>query len=145
MTFSNYALRYHKDFVHWVIYRLKDVYEMCRRSLNHFLWINIIPCGVVEDVNVNFDTCIAWQRQICGLLFLRYNVRVVNLSITHDYLVPSLSFNVSKSSGNSNSNLGSGDVKFRRWFTPVWWYRCIKFEIPLKHDTASNFCGLIST
>ena len=30
------------------------------------------------------------------------NVKVVNLSITHDYLVPSLSFNVSMSSGNSN-------------------------------------------
>ena len=29
---------------------------------------------------------------------------VVNLSVTHEYLVPSLSFNVSRSSGNSNSN-----------------------------------------
>ena len=36
---------------------------------------------------------------------MRQNVRVVNLSITHDYLVPSLSFNVSRSSGNSNQNL----------------------------------------
>ena len=34
-------------------------------------------------------------------------VRVVNFSITQDYLVPSLSFNVSRSSGNSNSNLAS--------------------------------------
>ena len=32
---------------------------------------------------------------------------LVNLSITHDYLVPSLSFNVSRSSGNSNSNMAS--------------------------------------
>ena len=36
-----------------------------------------------------------------GLLFLWQNVRVINLSITHDYLIP-LSFNVSMSSGNSN-------------------------------------------
>ena len=41
---------------------------------------------------------------MCGWLFLRQNVRVVNLSITNDYLVPSLSINVSSSSGNSNSN-----------------------------------------
>ena len=45
--FFNFALRYHKDIDHWVIYHLKDVCEMCRRSLNHFSWINIIPCGVV--------------------------------------------------------------------------------------------------
>ena len=44
---------------------------------------------------------------MCGLMFLRQNVRVVNLSITHDYLIPSLSFNVSRSSGNLNSNLAS--------------------------------------
>ena len=44
---------------------------------------------------------------MCGWLFLRQNVRVVNLSITHDYLVPSLSFNVARSSGNSNSNMVS--------------------------------------
>ena len=139
MTFSNYALRSHKDFDHWVIYHLEDISEGCRRSLNQFLWINIVPCSVVEDVNVNFDTCIAWQRQMCGWLFLRYSVRVVNPSITHDYLVPSLSFNVFRSSGNSNSNLASGDVKLRPWFTPVCWYRCTTFEIPSKHDTASNF------
>ena len=41
---------------------------------------------------------------MCGWLFLRENVRVVNLSITHDDLVPSLSINVSRSSRNSNSN-----------------------------------------
>ena len=35
MTFLNLALRYHKDIDHWVIYHLKDVCEMCRRSLNH--------------------------------------------------------------------------------------------------------------
>ena len=39
--------------------------------------------------------------------FLRQNIMVVNLSISHDYLVPSLSFNVNRSSGNSNSNLAS--------------------------------------
>ena len=37
--------------------------------------------------------------------FLRQKVSIVNLSIIHDYLVPSLSFNVSRSSGNSNTNL----------------------------------------
>ena len=107
MTFLNFALRYHKDIDHWVIYHLKDVCEMCRRSLNHFSWINVVPFGVVVDVNVNFDTSIAWQRQMCGWLFFRQNVRVVNLSITHDYLVPSSSFNVSMSFGNSNLNLAS--------------------------------------
>ena len=56
MTFLNVALWYHKDIDHWVIYHLKDVCEMCRRSLNQFSWINIVPCGVVVDVNVNFDT-----------------------------------------------------------------------------------------
>ena len=33
-------------------------------------------------------------------------------SITHDYLVPSLSVNVSRSSGNSNSNLASVTSNF---------------------------------
>ena len=56
MTFSNFALWYHKDIDQWVIYHLKDVCEVCRRSLNHFSLINGIPCGVVLDVNVNFDT-----------------------------------------------------------------------------------------
>ena len=92
MTFSSFALRYHKDIDHRLINHLKDVCEMCRRSLNHFSWINIVPRGVDVDVNVNFDTWTAWKRQRCGCLFLRQNVRVVNLSITHDYLVPSLSF-----------------------------------------------------
>ena len=107
MTFSNFALRYHKDIDHWVIYHLKYVCEVCRRSLNHFSWLNVVPCGVIVDVNVNFNTWIAWQRQMCGWLFLRQNVKVVNLSVTHDYLIPSLSFNVSRSSGNSNSNMAS--------------------------------------
>ena len=49
---------------------------------------------------------------MCRWLFLRQNVRVVNLSITHNYLVPSLSFNVSRSSGNSNSNLASVTTNF---------------------------------
>ena len=38
--------------------------------------------------------------------------QVVNLSITYDYLFPSLSFNVSRSSGNSNSNLASVTSNF---------------------------------
>ena len=59
MTFSNFALRYHKDIGLLVIYHLKDVCEMCRRRWNHFSWINIVPCGVVVDVHVNFDMCIA--------------------------------------------------------------------------------------
>ena len=143
MTFLNFALWYHKDIDHWMIYHLTNFCEMCRRSLNHFPWINVIPCGAVVDVNVNFDTWIAWQ--ICEWLFLWQNVRVVNLSITHDYLVPSLSFNVSMSPGNYNWKLGIRDVKFRPWFSPVWWYRCIKFESPSKHDTAKKFCWLIAT
>ena len=112
MTFSNFALRYHKDVDHWVIYHLNDVCEMCRRSLNHFSCINVAPCGGIVDVNVNFDMWIARQRQICGWLFLWQNIRVVNLSITHDYLIPSLSFNVSRSSGTSNSNLASMTSNF---------------------------------
>ena len=107
MTFSNFSLRNHKDIDHWVIYHPKDVWEMCRRSLNHFSWITVVPCGVDVDVNVSFDTWIAWQRQMCGYMFLRQNVRVVNLTITHDYLIQSLSFNVSRSFGNSNLNLAS--------------------------------------
>ena len=55
MTFLNFALRYHKDIDHWVIYHLKDACEMCRRSLNHVSLINVVPCGVVIDVIVNFD------------------------------------------------------------------------------------------
>ena len=38
---------------------------------------------------------------------MRQHIRVINFSITHDYLVPYLSFNVSSSSGNSNSHLAS--------------------------------------
>ena len=112
MMFANFAVGYHKDINHWVIYHLKYVCEMCRRSLNHFSWINVVPCGVIVDVNVNLDTWIAWQRQICGWLFLRQNIRVVYLSITHGYLVPSSCFNVSKSSGNSNSNMASVTSNF---------------------------------
>ena len=56
---------------------------------------------------------------MCGWLFLWQNVRIVNLSITLDYLVPSLSFNVSMSSGNSNLNLASVtsnfDLAFRQF------------------------------
>ena len=46
------------------------------------------------------------------MLFLWQNVKVVNLSITHDYVVPSLSFNVSMSSGNSKLNLASVTLNF---------------------------------
>ena len=49
---------------------------------------------------------------MCGWLFLWQNVRLVNLSITPDYLFPSLSFCVSRSSGNSNSNLASATSNF---------------------------------
>ena len=56
---------------------------------------------------------------MCGWLFLWQNVRVVNLSIIHDYLAPSLSINVSMSSGNSNLNLASVtsnfDLAFRQF------------------------------
>ena len=47
-----------------------------------------------------------------GWMFLWQNVRVVNISIAHDYLFPSLSFNVSRCSGNSNSNLASVTSNF---------------------------------
>ena len=46
------------------------------------------------------------------VVYLRQNVKVVNLSITHDYLLPALSFNVSRSSGNSNSNVASVTSNF---------------------------------
>ena len=49
---------------------------------------------------------------MCGWLLLWQNVRLVNFSITHDYLVPSLSLNVSMSSGNSNLNLASVTSNF---------------------------------
>ena len=60
MAFSNFALRYHKDIDHWVIYHLKDVGEMYRISLSPFSGIIVVPCGAIVDVNINFDTCIAW-------------------------------------------------------------------------------------
>ena len=59
MMFSNFALRYNKNIDHLAIYHLKDVCEMCRKSLNPFSCIIVIPCGVVVDVKVNFDTGIA--------------------------------------------------------------------------------------
>ena len=43
---------------------------------------------------------------------MRQNVRIVNLSFTHHYLVPSLYFSASRFSGNSNSNLGSVTSNF---------------------------------
>ena len=49
---------------------------------------------------------------MCWWLFLRQNVRIVNLFITNDYLVLSLYFNVSRSSGNSKSNLDSVTSNF---------------------------------
>ena len=49
---------------------------------------------------------------MCGWLFLWQNVRVVNLTITYNYLVPSVPLNVSRSSGNSNSNLASVTSNF---------------------------------
>ena len=61
--------------------------RFAEKSLNHFLGINIFHCGIVVDFKVNFDMCIAWQRQMFGWLFLRQNVRMVNFSFTHDYLV----------------------------------------------------------
>ena len=151
MTFLNFALRYHKDIDHWMIYRLKDVCEMCRRNLNHFSWINIVPCGVVADVNVNFDMWIAWHRQMHGCLILWQNDRVINLSITHDYLVPSLSFSVSMSSGISNLNLASVTSNFPLVFASlmvplhkVWnsfkaWY-CGKKSLINFNIITRNYC-----
>ena len=73
-------------------------------------------------------------------LFLIQNVREVNLSITHDYLFPSLSVNVSMSSRNSSSKatvtstFGFGLRQFER--TAMY----TKLEIPLKHDIVQVFC-----
>ena len=111
-TVFTYTDRYHNEIDHCVIYHLKDVSEMCRRSVNHFSWINVVPYGCDVAVNVNIDTWIAWKRQMSRWLFLRQNFRVANLSITHDYLVLFLSFNASRSSGNSNSNLASVTSNF---------------------------------
>ena len=145
MTFLNFALRYHKDIDHWVIHHLKDVCEMCRRSLNHFSWISIVPCGVVVDVNVNFDTWSAWQRQMFGWLFLWQNVRVVNLSITHYYLVPSLTFNVSMSSGNSNLNLASVTSNFDLGFRQFDGTAAQSLRFLRNMIVRKTFCWLIST
>ena len=65
------------------------------------------------------------------------NVRVVNLSITHDYLVPSLSFNVAMSSGNSKLNLASVtsnfDLGFRQFdCTAAQSLRFVQNMIPRK-------------
>ena len=59
MTFSNFALKYQKDIGHLVIYHLKYVCEVCRICLNPSSEIIVVPCVVVVDVNVSFDTCIA--------------------------------------------------------------------------------------
>ena len=75
--------------------------------------------------------------QVCGWLFLRQNIRVVNLSITPDYLVPSLSFNVSRSSGNSNSNVAFVTSNFGLGLRQVDGTAAQNFDIPSKHNTAS--------
>ena len=62
----------------------------------------------------------------------------VNLSITHDYLVPTLSFSVSMSSGNSNLNLASVTSNFGLGFRQLDGTAAQKFEIPSKHDTAKK-------
>ena len=53
MPFSNFAVRYHKDIDHGVIYQLKNVCD-------------VVPCGVVVHVNVNFDTHELHDRVNCG-------------------------------------------------------------------------------
>ena len=65
-------------------------------------------------------------------------MRVVNFSTTNDYLVLSLFFNVSMSSGNSNLNLASVTSNFDLGFRQF--EGSTKFEIPSKHDTAKTFC-----
>ena len=90
VAFSNFTLRRHEDIDHWMFSHLKHVRHICRSSLNHFWWINIVPCDIVVDVNVKVDTRIAWQIQISGWLLLRQNVGIVDLSSTRDYLIPPL-------------------------------------------------------
>ena len=65
------------------------------------------------------------------------NVRVVNLSITHDYLAP-LSFNVSMSSGNSNLNLASVTSNFDLDFRQFDGTAAQSLRFPSKHDTAKK-------
>ena len=83
---------------------------------------------------------------MCGWQFLRQNVRVVNLSITHDYRILSLSFNVSMSSGYSNLNEASVtssnfDLSFRQFDgTAAQSLRFLQNMMLRK-----NFVGLIST
>ena len=74
-----------------------------------------------------------------GCLFLWQNVMVDNLSNTKDYFFPSLSFNVSRPSGNSNSNSASVTSHFDLVLRQFECIAAQSFVIPSKHDIASIF------
>lgn len=119
MTFWNFALMCYNDIDHLVIYHLKVVSEMYRKILNSFSWINDVSRGVVVDVNINFDTCTAWQGQMFGWLFFWQDVRVVDLSITHDYLFLFLFFHWIQVLWKFNLKLCICNFKFLPWFAPA--------------------------
>ena len=64
----------------------------------------------------------------------------VNLSITHDYLVPTLSFSVSMSSGNSNLNLASVTSNFGIGFRQFDGTAAQSLRFLQKRDTAKKNC-----
>ena len=68
-------------------------------------WITLVHCVIIVDVSVKLDTWTAWQRQMFGWLFLQQNVRAVYFLIIHNYAIPSLVLNASRSVGKSNCNL----------------------------------------
>ena len=82
-------------------------------------------------------------------LFLWQNVRVVNLSITHEYCFTSLSIDVSRSSGNSRpnlvslaSNFGLGLRQFERTATQNLSFHC--FSITFLQNIILRILLLIS-
>lgn len=145
MTFWNFALMCYNDIDHLVIYHLKVVSEMYRKILNPFSWINDVSRGVVVDVNINFDTCTAWQGQMFGWLFFWQDVRVVNLSITHDYLFLFYSSTESRFYGNSTLNFAYVTSNFCLGLRQLKCTAAQSFEISSKHDISSIFWRLIST
>ena len=80
----------------------------------HFIPLQSIVCVSYHCRNkmgIQLVNCLAETNGWVPVLVAK--CQVVNLSITHDYLVPFLSFNVSRSSGNSNPNLASVTSNFR--------------------------------
>lgn len=145
MTFSNCAIMCHEDIDHRVLYHHKVVCHMCRRSLNHFPWMNAVPCDIVVAVNVKFGTWIEWQTNVWVAIFVAKCQGILPL---YYYQLLSHSFFIVQCDQvfwKIELKLGISNVKFQPWFTTIWWYRCTKFAIPLKHDTLRKFYWWIST